>query len=130
MNSFEKKFESVMEKVGHDVEVVFEDVVKYLPDAAAIASLLFPQAAGEIAVGVSSVDLIQKAVVTVEQKFAATGKVSGTGAQKLAHVVSIVSPTVTQLLIQEKVPDVNSKLIANITNAVVAILNVTPPKTA
>jgi hypothetical protein len=78
------------------------------------------------------VDLIQKAVATVEQKFAAAGSVTGTGAQKLAEVLSIVSPTVTQLLAAEGL-NYDQTQVTNIVNAVVAVLNAqqtTAPATA
>jgi len=97
--------------------------VKYLPAAAKLAELIFPAETAVIGSAINSVDLIQQAVVTVEQKFAAAGNPTGTGTQKLAQVLSIVSPTVTQLLSSEKVP-VDSAYITDIVNAVVAILNV------
>jgi len=117
------KFISVMETVGKDALKVWADVVKYLPSAVSIASLIFPPAAAPLAGVVNSVDLIQQAVVTVEQKFAASGAATGTGAQKLAQVLTMVTPTVTQLLTAEKVT-VDPTFLTNIVNAVVAILNV------
>ncbi len=117
------EFVSVMETIGKDVKALWADVVKYLPAAATLAELIFPAQTAVIASAVNSVDLIQQAVVTVEQKFAATGNPVGTGAQKLAQVLSIVSPTVTELLATEKIP-VDQAYIRDIVNAVVAILNV------
>jgi hypothetical protein len=117
------EFVSVMETIGKDVKALWADVVKYLPAAAKLAELIFPAQTAVIASAVNSVDLIQQAVVTVEQKFAATGNLTGTGVQKLAQVLSIVSPTVTELLSAEKIP-VDQAYIADIVNAVVAILNV------
>ena len=116
-------FVSLMDKIGHDIKVVWEDVVKYLPAASALASLLFPAQVATITGVVNSIDLIQKAVATVEQKFAAAGNPTGTGPQKLAQVLSLVSPSVTQLLTSEGL-HYNSAQITNIVNAVVAILNV------
>lgn len=115
-------FVSIMERVGHDIKVAFEDVVKYLPAVSTLAALIFPAQAATIAGVVNSVDLIQKAVVTVEQKFAAVGNVAGTGAQKLAQVLSIVGPTVTQLLSDEGLK-YDQAQITSIVNAVVAVLN-------
>ena len=117
------KFVSVMETIGNDVKVAWSDVVKYLPAAAKLAELIFPAQTALIGTAINSVDLIQQAVATVEQKFAAAGNPTGTGAQKLAQVLSIVSPTVTELLTSEKIP-VDSAYITDIVNAVVAILNV------
>ena len=124
------KFVSVMEKIGKDILVGWAEVVKYLPEVSALASLLFPGAAGTTAAVVSSVNLIQQAVVTVEQKFAAQGAPTGTGPQKLAQVTAIVGPAVTSLLAQEKI-EISTTQINGIINAVVAVLNVQPaPATA
>lgn len=117
-----------MTKVGEDIKIGWEDVVKYLPEASAIASLIFPQAAAIPAV-VNSIDLIQQAVATVEQKFKAAGAPTGTGTQKLAQVLAIVGPVVTQLLASEKIT-VDNTFLTNIINAVVAILNVSAAPTS
>ena len=117
------KFVSIMEAIGRDVLKVFEEVVKYMPTAANLATLIFPGAAAPIQATVVSLDLIQKAVATVEQKFAATGNATGTGTQKLAQVLTIVTPTVTQLLASEGIT-ADAAYITRIVNAVVAILNV------
>lgn len=116
-------FVSLMDKIGHDIKVIWADVVKYLPAASELAAVIFPAQAATIAGVVNSVDLIQQAVATVEQKFAAAGNVTGTGAQKLAQVISMVSPTVTQLLTSEGL-HYDSAQVTNIINAVVAVLNV------
>jgi t-SNARE complex subunit (syntaxin) len=70
------EFVSVMETIGKDVKALWADVVKYLPAAAKLAELIFPAQTAVIASAVNSVDLIQQAVVTVEQKFAATGNLT------------------------------------------------------
>jgi hypothetical protein len=117
------KFISIMDKIGADIKVAWSDVVKYLPAAASLAALIFPAQAAAITGVVSSVDLIQQAVATVEQKFAAAGNPTGTGPEKLAQVISLVSPTVTQLLTAEGL-NYNAAQVTNIVNAVVAVLNV------
>lgn len=116
-------FMSLMQKIGHDIKIVFEDVVKYLPNAAVLAEVIFPHSQAALAGVLNAVNLIQQTVVTVEQKFAAAGNPTGTGPQKLAQVLSIVTPAVTSLLQQEKVV-ADATQITNIVNAVVAILNV------
>jgi hypothetical protein len=116
-------FISVMKKIGEDIKVAWEDVLKYLPAAAGLASLLFPGATGAVTGVVNAVGLIQQAVALVEQKFAATGINTQAGTQKLATVLSIVTPVVTELLNKEGIT-VDSTQITNIVNAVVAILNV------
>ena len=118
------KFVTVMEAIGRDIKVAWGDVVAYLPPAEALAALLFPGSAAVPAV-VNSLGLIQQAVATVEQKFAAAGNPTGTGVQKSAQVLAIVGPAVTQLLAAEKI-SINTAQIQNIINAVVGVLNVQP----
>ena len=123
------KFITVMEAVGRDIKIAWEDVVKYLPAASALAELIFPAQAATITGVVNSMGLIQQAVATVEQKFAAMGNATGTGAQKLAQVISIVGPTVTQLLASEGL-NYDQAQVTNIINAVVAVLNAQTVTTA
>jgi hypothetical protein len=115
-------FISMMQAIGRDVLRAFEDVVRYLPPAVTVASMFFPITAVPLASTVASVNLIQQAIVMVEQKFAAAGKATGTGQQKLADVLTYVKPTVTQLLLTDKIT-VNDTKLTNIINAIVAILN-------
>jgi hypothetical protein len=117
------KFISIMEAIGRDAKLVFTEVEKYLPEAATLAKLLFPAQSAAVAGVVNAVGLIQQAVALIEQKYAALGTAAGSGAQKLAEALSVVTPTVIQLLTAEGVP-VNATYIQNIVNAVVAILNV------
>lgn len=114
---------SLMEQIAVDALKGLEEVAKYLPKAAGLAALIFPAQAAAITGVVNSVELIQNAVVTVEQKMAAAGKQTGTGAQKAADVLTLVTPTVTQLLTAEGL-HVDTAFLQNIVNAVVAILNV------
>ena len=116
-------FISVMTRIAHDIKIAWEDVVKYLPAASELAAIIFPAQTAAIAGVVTSVDLIQQAVATVEQKFAAMGAATGTGPQKLAQVVSLVSPTVLQLLSSEGLK-YDQAQVTNIINIVVGILNI------
>ena len=117
------KFISIMEQIGKDALKALSEVVKYLPAAASLAAEIFPAQTAVISGVVNSVDLIQNAVVTVEQKMAAGGAATGTGTQKAADVLTIVTPVVTQLLTAEGIT-VDSAYIQGLVNAVVAILNV------
>jgi hypothetical protein len=117
------RFVSIMEKIGQDCLKALSEIEKYLPAAAALAIEIFPQFAAPITGIVNSTDLIQKAIVTVETKMAAAGIANGTGAQKAADVLTIVTPTVTQLLTAEGLK-VDTAYIQGIVNAVVAVLNV------
>ena len=65
------------------------------------------------------------AVVTAEQSFAALGKQSGTGEQKLAQVLAIMGPLIgTALEDAGKAHDETA--VENYINSVVEILNTTP----
>ena len=121
-------FVSIMEKIGADIKIAWDDVVKYLPPVEALASLIFPQAKALPGV-INSINLIQQAVATVEQKFAAMGAATGSGAEKLAHVVTLVGPTVNQLLTAEGL-HYDSAQVTSIINAVVAVLNAQPAPAA
>ena len=118
-----KKVVSVMEKIGQDAEKALADIKPYLPEAAALAAILFPSEAAPAAAVVSAVDLIQNTVVTVQQKMAAAGYSTANNLQKSQDVLTIVTPAVTSLLQSEKIP-VNTTLIQQIVNGVVAVLNV------
>jgi hypothetical protein len=117
------KFVSIMEQIGKDALKALAEVVKYLPAAASLAAEIFPAESAAISGVVNSVDLIQNAVVTIEQKMAAAGASSGTGAQKAADVLTLVAPTVTQLLTAEGIK-VDASYLQGLVDAVVAILNV------
>ena len=112
-----------MKKIGEDITIVFSDVVKYLPAASNIAALLFPGNTGEVSEVVNAVQLVIQTVTTVEQKFAALGTQSQTGAQKLAQVLSIVTPTLLSLLAKAGIT-ADASLVTQIVNGVVAILNI------
>jgi uncharacterized protein YybS (DUF2232 family) len=117
------KFLSIMEAIGKDALKGLSEVEKYLPSAAALAAIIFPGQTATISAVVTSTDLVQKAVVAVEQKMAAAGKTTGTGSQKLSDVLTIVTPTVTQLFAQAGLT-VDQTYLTKVVNAVVAVLNV------
>jgi malonyl CoA-acyl carrier protein transacylase len=124
------KLTTIMDAIGRDAKKALSEVVKYLPAAATLASIIFPGQAGTVTGVVNAVNLVQSAVSTVEQKMAAAGIATGTGAQKLADVLTIVTPVVTQELTAAGLTP-NTAYITSIVNAVVAVLNVqTVPATA
>ena len=123
------KFVTVMEQIGKDALKALSEVVKYLPQAAVLAEELFPAQTAAISGVVNAVDLVQNAVVTVEQKMAAANAHTGSGTQKLADVLTIVTPTVTQLLTAEGVT-VNASYLQTLVNSVVDILNLREATTA
>ena len=88
-----------------------------------LAALLFPSAAPVAREIADATTLIQNAVLLVEQKYAASGAQSGTGAQKLAEVLLLTEQAVTALLAKANIA-ADAAYIANLVSAVVAILNV------
>ena len=117
------KFVSVMEAVAKDFAKGLTFAVKYLPAGAKLAALIFPASAAADAMVVSATDLIQNAVVVVEQKYAASGMATGTGEQKLAEVLTLTEAAVTALLTKAGIT-ADATYVTNIVDAVVAILNV------
>lgn len=123
MQIMTNRFISIMETIGKDALKGLEEIVHYLVPAARLAEILFPAEAAGIEGVINSIDLIQKAVVTVEQKMAAGGKASGTGIQKAADVLSLVGSAVTQLLTSAQI-SADPSYLKNLINAVVGVLNV------
>jgi hypothetical protein len=123
-------FMSVLEAIGKGFAKGLQWAVSYAIPVEKLVGTLFPAAAPVAAGLADATALIQNAVLLVEQKYAAAGVQSGTGAQKLAEVITLASPVVTQLLSQAGI-SASSSYIQNLVNAVVAILNVQamPPTT-
>lgn len=116
-------FVSVLETIGRGFEKGLKWAIEYAIPVERLVALLFPVAApvaGEVA---DATSLIQTAVLLVEQKYAAAGKQSGTGAQKLAEVLLLTEQTVTAVLAKAGI-QANTAYIQQIVSAVVAILNV------
>lgn len=108
--------------VGHD----FEKGLNFLMPFAAAATPIVALADPAIAPAYAAVDsLVQNVVLQTEQKFTAMGKQTGTGASKLAEVVQIVTPGVTQILSGVGVKS-DSGVVSAWVNAVVALLNAYP----
>jgi hypothetical protein len=117
------KFISIMDQIGKDCLKALTYVEQYLPEASALAKIIFPAETATVTGVVNSVQLIQSAVTTVEQKMTVAGTSAKTGTAKAADVLAIVTPTVTQLLTAEGV-SVDAAYLQNVVNAVVGILNV------
>jgi hypothetical protein len=116
-------FTSVLEAIGKGFEKGLQWAVTYAVPVEKLVATLFP-AAAPVATGIAdATTLVQTAVLLVEQKYAAAGVQSGTGAQKLAEVTMLAGPAVTQLLTQAGLP-VSTTYIQSLVSAVVAILNV------
>ena len=116
-------FVSVLETIGKGFEKGLKWAVEYAIPVERLVALLFPATApiaGDVA---DATSLIQTAVLLVEQKYAAAGKQSGTGSQKLAEVLLLTEQTVTALLAKAGI-QANTAYLQQIVSAVVAILNV------
>jgi hypothetical protein len=121
------KLVSVMEAIGKDADKGLVYVAKYLPQAAAVAELLFPAEAPEIAAGTSVAlnvtNLITQAIAEVEAKSKLI-PAGLTDTQKSADVLQIVSQTVIADLVTLKVPNPTTAYIQSLINAICAVLNI------
>jgi hypothetical protein len=116
-------FTGVLEAIGKGFEKGLQWAVTYAVPVEKLVGTLFP-AAAPVTTGIAdATTLVQTAVLLVEQKYAAAGVQSGTGAQKLAEVTLLAGPAVTQLLSQAGLP-VSTSYMQSLVSAVVAILNV------
>jgi hypothetical protein len=116
-------FVSVLETIGKGFAKGLKWAVEYAVPVERLVGLLFP-AAAPVANGLAdATSLIQTAVLLVEQKYAAAGVQSGTGAQKLAEVMLLTEQSVTALLAKAGVT-ADTSYIESVVSAVVAILNV------
>lgn len=117
------KIVSALEWFGKEFAKGLSYAVKYAIPAASLVAAIFPGSSAAGAATVSALNLIQNAVIAVEQKYAASGVQTGTGAQKLSEVLTLTEQAVTSLLAQEGIT-ADTSYVTKIVNAVVAILNV------
>jgi hypothetical protein len=116
-------FIGVLESVGKGFEKGLKWALTYAVPVEKLVGLLFPEALPAVTAAVDATTLIQNAVLLVEQKYAASGVQSGTGAQKLAEVMLLTQGAVTSLLAQTGVT-ASSSYIESLVSAVVSVLNV------
>lgn len=91
VTSVASKFVSFLKTAGADIEKGIEKAAPFFDLGSKVAASIGGPGAGII------FSLVSGTVLNVEQKFAAIGKQSGTGAQKLQDAVSILGPALTQL---------------------------------
>lgn len=115
-------FIGVLEAVGRGFEKGLKWALTYAVPVEKLLALLFPAAAPIAAEVVDATTLIQNAVILVEQKYAASGAQSGSGADKLSEVLLLTEQAVTSLLAKAGIA-ADSNYISNIVSAVVAVLN-------
>ena len=109
------KFLKFLTVIGKDIEHGLEKAIQWAQRAMPIVDAVFPNEALVYNATVGTVAL-------VEQKFAAIGKQSGSGADKLKAVMAVVGPLIGQYLGTK----VESE-IENYVNAVVAAMNIPVP---
>jgi len=117
-------FLGVLEAIGKGFEKGLVWAIKYAVPVEKLIGLIFPAALPVTVELADATTLIQNAVLLVEQKYAASGVQSGTGAQKSAEVLALTEQAVTGLLTKAGVTTATTDYIQSIINAVVAILNV------
>ncbi|HEX2919282.1 MAG TPA: hypothetical protein VHN81_12235 [Edaphobacter sp.] len=88
----------VLEAVGKGFEKGLKWALAFAIPVEKLMGLLFPSIAPVAAELVDATTLIQNAVLLVEQKYAASGAQSGSGAAKLAEVMLLTEQAVTGLL--------------------------------
>ncbi|MDP9050164.1 MAG: hypothetical protein M3O31_05475 [Acidobacteriota bacterium] len=121
-------FIGILESIGKGFARGLKWAIAYAIPVEKLVATLFPAAAPIVAGLADATSLIQNAVLLVEQRYAAAGAQSGTGAQKLADVITLTEPIVTQLLTRAGIA-ANTAYIQSLVSAVVAILNVQPMPT-
>lgn len=122
-------FIGVLEAIGKDFAKGLKWAVQYAVPVEKLVALLFPAAAPVATAVADATALIQSAVLLVEQKYAASGVQSGTGAQKLAEVMTLAGDAVATLLTQAGIT-ASAAYIESLVSAVVAVLNVQPAPVA
>ena len=113
------KFVSFLEALGRDFKKGLDAILPYAATAGETAVGIFAPTLGPLFNSTVS------AVVLAEQKFAALGKQTGTGAQKLADVLQITEPVISQGLIAAGRPG-DTAAVTGYINSVVTVLNAAP----
>jgi hypothetical protein len=116
------KAETFLESVGKDFEKGLAVILPYLATTGETAVSLFAPSLGPLFNSTVTV------VAAAEQKYAALGQQSGSGASKLADVLQISEPVIAQgLKVAGKTSD--TAAVTNYVNSVVTVLNTAPAPT-
>ena len=116
-------FEGFLKKAGQVAGVVLSEIVKYVVPVVQVAAIADPAAAPALAAFTTSLELVQTAVVTAQQRWVQEG--SAANSQKLADVLEIVEQPIVVLFAQAGIR-VDTAYVTNLVNGVVAILNSQP----
>lgn len=117
------KFVGTLEAIGKGFLKGLNWALEYAPAAEKLVGVIFPQTQAVMPEVIDATLLVRNSVMLVEQKYAASGKQSGSGKEKMADVVALVGPTVVTLLKKAGV-QADDVYVQNIVSAVVAVLNV------
>jgi hypothetical protein len=113
-------FKSFLQKIGEDFKKVFESPI--FTEVESIAGAALTIAVPPVGTLFTAT---AQAIQLAEQKQAALGTQSGTGAQKLVDVLQIYEPVIAQALKDAGKPN-DTAAVTNYINAVVAVLNTSP----
>jgi hypothetical protein len=122
-------FLGFLKTAGKDFVKGLGFVVKDAPEITGLATLLFPASVAVTAPATLALTLLQRCILSIEQKYAASNAQSGTGAQKAADVLTLAGPAATHLLTQAGVPAVDDAYIGDLVKVMVGVLNLTAAKT-
>lgn len=114
-------FTSVLSDVKKGFERFFGDAIKVAEVAEPFVDVLFPGAAALYNSAVAEAAKVEAASI-------AAGKQSGTGPQKLAALVTAITPQVLAYAEKNGLGAITSEHITNYANAAVATLNALPAK--
>ena len=116
-------FNGFLKTAGHVAGVVLSEIVKFVVPVAQVAAVADPAAAPALAAFTTSLQLVQTAVVSAQQRWAGEGSAANT--QKLADVLATVEQPVILMFAQVGL-SVDTAYVTNLINGVVAILNAQP----
>jgi hypothetical protein len=115
-------FKTILSDIGNGLKKFFSMADVIAKDVEPIVDVAFPGIANLYNTTVTEVGNAETAAI-------AAGAQNGTGAQKLAAVVTAITPYFTQYASQNGLPAPTSAVITNYVNAVVASLNAIPTST-
>jgi len=116
------KFVSFLETVGRDFQKGLKFILPYAEGAGEAAVAIFAPSLGPM------FNSTVNAVVLAEQKYAALGKQSGTGASKLSDVLQLLGPVIAKGL-EDAGKAFDAAAVTGYINSVVTILNSAPAPT-
>ena len=111
-------FKSFLKAVGQDFKKGLDYALKLEPAVEVGLQIADPPVAALL-------HLTTATILSVEQKFAAMGAQSGSGAQKSAQVIQILEPTIKSILAPYGVT-VDTEYIQKYIDSIVAVLNLLP----